>query len=120
VRRVLAAEGSQIATLFNENRTRIPLDQMSPNIKNAIVAIEDYRFYRRGGIDPEGIFRALAVDAAGGHQDASTLTEPYVTMSGTTRRGWWAARKAWPLHSSSAIPYLSRGGACGSKPDVRG
>ncbi len=77
--RVLAADGSQIATLFNENRTRIPLDQMSPNIKNAIVAIEDYRFYQHGGIDPEGIFRALAVDAAGGHQGASTLTQQYVT-----------------------------------------
>ncbi|MFB0837333.1 transglycosylase domain-containing protein [Arthrobacter sp. E44] len=77
--RVLAADGSQIATLFNENRTRISLDQMSPNIKNAIVAIEDYRFYQHGGIDPEGIFRALAVDAAGGHQGASTLTQQYVT-----------------------------------------
>ncbi|GGH91170.1 transglycosylase domain-containing protein [Arthrobacter liuii] len=77
--RVLAADGSQIATLFNENRTRISLDQMSPNIKNAIVAIEDYRFYQHGGIDPEGIFRALAADAAGGHQGASTLTQQYVT-----------------------------------------
>jgi len=77
--RVLAADGSQIATLFNENRTRIPLDQMSPNIKNAIVAIEDYRFYQHGGIDPEGIFRALVVDAGGGHQGASTLTQQYVT-----------------------------------------
>jgi len=77
--RVLAADGSLIATLFDENRTRIPLDQMSPNIKNAIVAVEDYRFYQHGGIDPEGIFRALAVDAAGGHQGASTLTQQYVT-----------------------------------------
>jgi len=77
--RVLAADGSLIATLFNENRTRISLDQMSPNIKNAIVAIEDYRFYQHGGIDPEGIFRALVVDAGGGHQGASTLTQQYVT-----------------------------------------
>jgi len=77
--RVLAADGSQIATLFSENRTRITLDQMSPNIKNAIVAIEDYRFYQHGGIDPAGILRAAMIDAAGGHQGASTLTQQYVT-----------------------------------------
>ncbi|BAS11698.1 penicillin-Binding protein [Arthrobacter sp. Hiyo8] len=48
VTRVLAADGSQIATLFNENRTQVPLEQMSPNIKNAIIAIEDSRFYQHG------------------------------------------------------------------------
>ncbi len=79
VTRVLAADGSQIATLFSENRTQIPLEQMSPNIKNAIVAIEDSRFYQHGGIDPQGILRALATDAGGGHQGASTLTQQYVT-----------------------------------------
>ena len=79
ITRVLAADGSQIATLFSENRTRISLDQMSPNIKNAIVAIEDYRFYEHGGVDPEGILRALIIDAGGGHQGASTLTQQYVT-----------------------------------------
>ncbi|MGO4234731.1 transglycosylase domain-containing protein [Pseudarthrobacter sp. YAF2] len=77
--RVLAADGSQIATLFNENRTRISLDQMSSNIKDAIVAIEDYRFYQHGGIDPQGILRAVMIDAGGGHQGASTLTQQYVT-----------------------------------------
>lgn len=79
VTRVLAADGSQIATLFSENRTQVPLEQMSPNIKNAIVAIEDSRFYQHGGIDPQGILRALATDAGGGHQGASTLTQQYVT-----------------------------------------
>ncbi|MDJ0459669.1 transglycosylase domain-containing protein [Arthrobacter sp. NQ7] len=79
VTRILAADGSQIATLFNENRTEVPLDHMSPNITNAIVAIEDYRFYQHGGIDPQGILRALMIDTAGGHQGASTLTQQYVT-----------------------------------------
>ncbi|GHG46288.1 carboxypeptidase [Sinomonas cellulolyticus] len=77
--KVLAADGSTIATLFTENRTDVPLDAMSPNIKNAIVAIEDYRFYDHGGIDPIGILRALATDAGGGRQGASTLTQQYVT-----------------------------------------
>ncbi|WP_336857444.1 transglycosylase domain-containing protein [Sinomonas albida] len=79
VTRVLAADGSQIATLFTENRVNVPLDQMSGNIKNAIVAIEDYRFYQHGGVDPMGILRALTTNADGGHQGASTLTQQYVT-----------------------------------------
>ncbi|MGO4859561.1 transglycosylase domain-containing protein [Arthrobacter sp. 2MCAF14] len=79
VTRVLAADGSQIATLFNENRTQVPLEQMSPNIKNAIVAIEDYRFYEHGGIDPTGILRALVTNSGGARQGASTLTQQYVT-----------------------------------------
>lgn len=77
--KIVAADGSVIATLFSENRTDVPLDQMSPNIKNAIVAIEDYRFYQHGGVDPLGILRALATDASGGRQGASTLTQQYVT-----------------------------------------
>src|SRR6476620_1923470 len=36
---ILAADGSPIANLYAENRTRVSLDQMSPNIKNAIIAI---------------------------------------------------------------------------------
>ncbi|NUP74625.1 MAG: transglycosylase domain-containing protein, partial [Sinomonas sp.] len=79
VTKVLAADGSQIATLFNENRTPLKLDQMSPNIKNAIVAIEDYRFYEHGGVDMTGILRALASNVRGGRQGASTLTQQYVT-----------------------------------------
>ncbi|HKU36152.1 MAG TPA: biosynthetic peptidoglycan transglycosylase, partial [Paenarthrobacter sp.] len=79
VTRILAADGSPIATLFNENRTQVPLDQMSPNIKNAIVAIEDSRFYEHGGIDPTGIMRALVTNSGGARQGASTLTQQYVT-----------------------------------------
>jgi membrane peptidoglycan carboxypeptidase len=78
VTKVLAADGSQIATLFAENRTEVPLDQMSPNIKNAIVAIEDYRFYEHGGVDTTGILRALVANFQGGRQGASTLTQQYV------------------------------------------
>jgi membrane peptidoglycan carboxypeptidase len=80
VTKVEAADGSVIATLFSENRTDVPLDQISPSMRNAIVAIEDYRFYDHGGIDPMGILRALVTDATGaGRQGASTLTQQYVT-----------------------------------------
>ncbi|MEV7474600.1 transglycosylase domain-containing protein [Pseudarthrobacter oxydans] len=78
--KVLTSDGQPIATFFAENRVRIPLDQMSPHIKDAIIAIEDSRFYEHAGIDPQGIVRALVSNLTqGGQQGASTITQQYVT-----------------------------------------
>lgn len=78
--KVLSADGKPIATFFAENRVKVRLDQMSPYIKDAIVAIEDSRFYEHGGVDPQGILRALTSNLTGGaRQGASTLTQQYVT-----------------------------------------
>ena len=76
--RVLASDGSVIATFFTEDRTQVGLDQMSPFIKEGIVSIEDARFYEHGGVDPTGMLRALAATAEGGRQGASTITQQYV------------------------------------------
>jgi len=73
-----AADGKPIAYLYSENRTAIPLSQMSPNIQHAIVAIEDSRFFQHGPIDPRGLARAVVDDAMGDPiQGASTLTQQY-------------------------------------------
>ncbi|MBT2249182.1 transglycosylase domain-containing protein [Arthrobacter sp. BHU FT2] len=78
--RVLTADGQPIATFYAENRVRIPLDQMSPYIKDAIISIEDSRFYEHAGIDPQGILRALISNVTkGDQQGASTITQQYVT-----------------------------------------
>ncbi|MGY2746301.1 transglycosylase domain-containing protein [Pseudarthrobacter sp. O4] len=78
--KVLSADGKPIATFYAENRVKVGLDQMSPFIKDAIVAIEDSRFYEHGGVDPQGILRALTSNlTSGGRQGASTLTQQYVT-----------------------------------------
>ncbi|AMM33596.1 hypothetical protein SA2016_2931 [Sinomonas atrocyanea] len=79
VTRILAADGSVIGSVFSENRTNVPLEKVSQSMRDAIVAIEDYRFYEHGGIDPMGILRAFASDVGGAHQGASTLTQQYVT-----------------------------------------
>ncbi|WP_458111905.1 transglycosylase domain-containing protein [Arthrobacter sp. R1-13] len=76
--KILAADGSVIATLFDENRTRVSLDQMSPYIKEAVIAVEDSRFYDHGGVDTTGILRALVSTARGNKQGASTITQQYV------------------------------------------
>ncbi|MFJ3958310.1 transglycosylase domain-containing protein [Arthrobacter sp. NPDC090010] len=76
--RVLAADGSEIATLFSENRTRVALKDISPFVKDGVVSIEDSRYYEHGGVDPTGIARALVATARGSRQGASTITQQYV------------------------------------------
>ncbi|MFI2566666.1 transglycosylase domain-containing protein [Paenarthrobacter sp. NPDC018779] len=75
---ILAKDGSPIASIYAENRTKVPLDQMSPYIKDAVIAIEDSRFYEHGGIDTTGIMRAIVSTARGNKQGASTITQQYV------------------------------------------
>ncbi|MBT2556069.1 penicillin-binding protein [Arthrobacter sp. ISL-5] len=78
--RMVTADGKVVATFYEENRVRVPLKNMSPYIKDAIVAIEDSRFYEHSGVDPQGVLRALTSNLTQGErQGASTLTQQYVT-----------------------------------------
>ncbi|GLY19503.1 penicillin-binding protein [Kineosporia rhizophila] len=78
--RVLAADGSLLATFYDENRELVGIKQVSPFMQTAIVAIEDERFYEHGGVDPKGLIRALVVNEISGgvSQGASTLTQQLV------------------------------------------
>ncbi|HTB23270.1 MAG TPA: PBP1A family penicillin-binding protein [bacterium] len=69
--------GQLITQLSTENRTLIRLDQTPKNLVNALIALEDRRFWSHWGIDPEGILRAALVDLKTGHltEGASTLTQ---------------------------------------------
>ncbi|WP_282947517.1 penicillin-binding protein [Cellulomonas endometrii] len=75
---LLAADGTVLATFFEENREVVPLEQVSVPMQNAVVATEDKRFYQHGGIDPMGMLRAAVQNFAGDQQGASTLTQQYV------------------------------------------
>lgn len=57
-----------------EHREQIPLDQMSDNVKNALIATEDKDFYKHGGFSILSIFRAAFTRVGGG----STLTQQLV------------------------------------------
>ena len=52
--RILAADGTVIATPQEQNRTIVPLSKIAPIMREAQVAIEDHRFYEHGGIDLQG------------------------------------------------------------------
>ncbi len=64
----------------NIKRTVVPSDQISLNIKNAAVAIEDSHFYEHYGIRPQSIMRAVLANlASGGYsQGGSTITQQVV------------------------------------------
>jgi penicillin-binding protein 1A len=73
--------GEKIATLTN-NRGRILIgsEDIAPIVKEAVVAIEDQRFYEHRGVDFEGIGRAVVQDvlSTSTSQGASTITEQFV------------------------------------------
>jgi membrane peptidoglycan carboxypeptidase len=78
--RVYAADGTKIATIFEENRKEVPLDKVAPVMQAAVIAIEDSRFYEHNGFDPRGFVRAAVTNVAAGEvaQGGSTLTMQYV------------------------------------------
>jgi penicillin-binding protein 1A len=70
-----------IGTIFHgENRKTASLQEMPPNLLNALVAKEDERFREHAGVDLWGIMRALYVDIRAGEavEGASTITQQYV------------------------------------------
>ncbi|MEV4684229.1 transglycosylase domain-containing protein [Streptomyces kurssanovii] len=77
---ILDSEGGQIATVYSRDRTVVPIEDISPYMQKAIVAIEDARFYEHGAIDLKGVLRALNKNAQSGgvSEGASTLTQQYV------------------------------------------
>jgi penicillin-binding protein 1A len=75
------ATGESIGTLTsNQNKILLTSGQISPNVKNAVVSIEDARFYEHSGVDFQGIARALIKDvlSQSAAQGASTITEQFV------------------------------------------
>ena len=53
------ASGSKIATFYSQNRTVVPTSKIPKVMRQAIVAIEDRRFYEHHGVDPEALVRAV-------------------------------------------------------------
>lgn len=66
-----------LTRLFQENRTWVKLDSISPHMVKAILAAEDDSFYEHGGVRPIAIIRAGLVDLFhhGAKQGGSTITQ---------------------------------------------
>ncbi|CDX32671.1 Penicillin-binding protein, 1A family [Mesorhizobium sp. SOD10] len=75
--KIVSVDGGLIANRGASGGEAVSLHEMSPYIPEAVVAIEDRRFYSHFGVDPIGLARAMATNLIGGHfsQGGSTLTQ---------------------------------------------
>jgi penicillin-binding protein 1A len=84
------ADGTAFATLWlDENRRAVRLKDIPKRVRNAVIAIEDDRFYQHDGVDFRGIARAGVANLRNGEfsQGGSTLTQQLVklTVTGNSR-----------------------------------
>lgn len=80
---VLSRDGQEITTLVasGANRKYVTIDEIPQDLKDAVVAIEDRRFYEHNGIDIQGIVRASVSGISNGfkfRQGASTITQQLI------------------------------------------
>ena len=74
--RIYTADGVLIGEFGEERRAVISIDEVPQQLKNAVIAAEDERFYEHPGIDYLGVMRAAWANlvAGGRRQGASTIT----------------------------------------------
>jgi penicillin-binding protein 1A len=75
--KIVDVNGELLANRGSTGGEAVPLDAMSPYIPEALVSIEDRRFYSHYGVDPLGIARAVVTNVISGHmvQGGSTVTQ---------------------------------------------
>jgi penicillin-binding protein 1A len=91
---IYSSDGVRLAVLADQYREPVPLEKIPKHLQNAIVAIEDSRFYEHHGLDFRGVARALWENIRGRdltQQGASTITQQlarniYLTQRKTVSR----------------------------------
>src|SRR5690625_3935652 len=90
---IYSADGKRMGTYYLQNRTEVDAEQVNPVMTDALLAIEDIRFYEHNGIDYRALFRVffktllLNQDAGGG----STITQQLA-------KNLYPRQKHGPLH----------------------
>jgi membrane peptidoglycan carboxypeptidase len=73
---------TQLAYFYKENRQDVPLAEINGTMQQAILAIEDNRFYSHGALDLKGTLRALINNAANGTtQGGSSITQQLIKLT---------------------------------------
>ena len=74
---VFDVDGKIYSRLAGANRLIVPLNEVSPHFINALVAREDTRFFKHGGLDPRGVARAVLrnITSSSVKEGASTITQ---------------------------------------------
>jgi len=81
--RVLAVDGTVLTEFYADDRVPVTGDRIAAVMKQALVDIEDARFYEHHGLDVQGMLRALGTNVAAGsvQQGGSTLTQQLVKQT---------------------------------------
>jgi len=72
---VKSRDGVVLDRYFTENRTYVPIEQISPNIIDALIATEDHRFYTHWGVDAERLVGLPIYWLQGRFQGGSTISQ---------------------------------------------
>ncbi|MBA3882156.1 MAG: PBP1A family penicillin-binding protein [Chthoniobacterales bacterium] len=74
---IVDRQGKIFGQIYVENRETVPYEQLPRDLVNAVVAVEDSKFYQHSGYDFLGIVRAAVKNFTAGHvtQGASTVTQ---------------------------------------------
>lgn len=103
--RIFTADKVLIGEFGEERRNVIPLTEIPANMRNAVLAIEDDRFYSHGGVDYIGILRATLTNLRGNlSQGASTITMQvarnfFLSNEKTFTRKIYEVLLAWEIES---------------------
>jgi len=94
--RVLDRHGNEVAQFFDQYRIVVPLEDIAPVMRNAVLALEDHRFYEHGPLDVQGTLRALVENQAQDEvvQGGSTITQQLVKLTLLNQADTDAARDA--------------------------
>lgn len=103
--RIYSAENELIGEFGEERRKLAHIQDIPYRMKMAVLAIEDDRFYRHGGVDYIGIVRAALHNLSGGaRQGASTITQQvarnfFLTREQTIKRKLLEVLLAWKIET---------------------
>jgi penicillin-binding protein 1A len=92
--KILAADGSIIMSYGRYYHQPVPLEKISPALVQAVLATEDRRFYRHGGLDPVGISRAVFRNLGNGgiREGGSTLTQQLARILFLSNERTWTRK----------------------------
>ena len=75
---VYASDNTPLVQFYLQNRRSVESSEVADYVFTATVDVEDERFYKHNGVDPQGIVRAVFAQLAGGSEGASTITQQLV------------------------------------------
>src|SRR6516162_10513206 len=64
---ILDRNGKMFGQIYVENRETVPYEKLAPDLINAVIAVEDAKFYEHHGYDRVGIIRAALKNLTAGH-----------------------------------------------------